>query len=236
MANKLNPSYQSLQKDLLDRLEADFRAGKIPVNVCTPVADYINDNRLCLVTIGYTPDHINRKITTELIEPLRAADPRQYYYSPESFHITLLISAFVAEPPTFSNLDVQIIRQTLEKVLPKQHAIDYHFSGLFFGASNLAVRGYSSKQLQTVVLAAETELQKVGYSILNGLASKEVFFGHISFCRFTCPPNQAFIDTLLRLRKQEIGSVILKDFEFCSSNAVFSPAKTTHIARFELTR
>lgn len=98
-------NYARKQKEILERLEALSWAGESPASSVPLSSDFENDARLCLTFLSFLPPAIKETVTT-LIEELKALDTNQYYYLPESLHITIQNVRRIADPPTFTAADI----------------------------------------------------------------------------------------------------------------------------------
>ena len=213
--------YQAKQKAQFDELEAKFKQGLKPMVVCDRVQDYINDPRRSLTTAFFTPPEINQVIQNKLIEPLRAIDPNQYYLPPESLHLNLLILAYNTNPPTFTEEDAQDIKQILEETLPNCPPITYTLKGILVGPNSLAVRGYTGIELQQTVRTIQKKLLPLGFDTSIGQVSKEIFFGNVTFCRFTHDPSPEFLAKVMELKHQFVGKTTPSKLHLISSSVVF---------------
>ena len=83
---------QIQQHALMDRIEVDWKNGKSSVTVVEPTQDYASETRRCLTTVTFLPDGLIPAVFSKLIHPLRAVDPEQYYFSPDTLHVTIKTS------------------------------------------------------------------------------------------------------------------------------------------------
>jgi len=225
-----NSTYQELQKTQFDSIELEFKNGKKPIFVCERVSNYTEDNRRCLVTVAFAPPEISQVIEEKLVNPLKEIDPYQYYLPASSLHLSLIILAYNSNPPSFTETDVEMIKQVLNETLPKCPKINYELSGLLVGPNSLSVRCYTGPELNQTVKELRRKLLPLGFDIFDGLASSEIFFGNITFCRFTAEPSQKFLAKVTELKNEYIGKITPDKFNLVSSNAIFHPTKTSFYA------
>lgn len=227
-----NLSYQEKQRIQFDELEQKLKQGQRPMQVCDRVADYINDSRRSLTTAFFTPPEINQIIHNKLINPLKQIDPNQYYLSPESLHLNFLILAYNHNPPTFTEQDARLIQAVLEKTISEFTPINYELKGILEGPNSLAVRGYTGEELRDNVKKLQTKLQALGYDTSVGQASKEIFFGNVTFCRYTHDPSPEFLAKVKELKNQYVGKTTPTELHLISSSVVFHLTQHKFYATF----
>lgn len=219
-------SYQELQKVQFDTIELKFEQGVKPIFVSERVENYITDDRRCLVTAAYTPSEINQEIETRLVKPLKEIDPNHYFLFDGTLHLSLLILAYNTDPPSFNDTDVEKIQKVLAETLPTCPKISYELNGLLIGPNSLAIKCFTGPELRETVHALQKKLLPLGYDTSIGLASNEIFFGNVTFCRFTHKPSQEFLAKARELKTEFIGRFTPNQFSLISSNSVFHPTKT----------
>ncbi len=226
--------YQDQQYQLFNQLESAFQRGEQPCKIYPQITDYANDPRRCLTIAGWIDHDLATEIDEILIQPLKAVDPRQYYYPQDNLHTTLLTLFLAAAPPLFTQADIDIITKVLTKVMPKLKPITYHLKGLFLMPNSIGIRGYTGHELHETITTIRAALAERGIVIDPGLASDEVYFGHITLCRFITPPNSAFWRKTVELRNRGFGHRTSNTLSLISSNFTFEKKATVNHARFIL--
>ena len=227
-------TYQEKQKAQFDELELKFKSGQKPIVVCDRVKDYVSDPRRSLTTAFFIPPNLNQAIQKQFVKPLRAIDPYQYYLLPESLHINLLILAYNTSPPSFSEDDAQIFKKVLAEILPTCPPITYELRGILIGKNSLAVRCYSGPELGQTVKDLQAKLLSLGYDTSIGQASKEIFFGNVTFCRYTHEPTPDFTAKVAELKNEKIGKLETTEGYLISSSVVFHPSVHKFYATFQI--
>ncbi len=227
-------TYQDQQYQLFNQLESAYQRGETPSNVYPKIKDYANDPRLCLTLANWIDPDLALSIDETLIQPLKAVDPRQFYYPQTSLHTTLLTLFLAADPPMFTASEVAVIKKVLEKVIPTLEPITYHLKGLFLMPNSIGLRGYTGSELYTAIKTIRTALEKEGIKINPGVASDEVYFGHITLCRFTTPPNSAFWHKTVELRNRSFGYKTVKCWDLLATNFAFASNSIQKFGKFTL--
>lgn len=227
-----NLTYQEKQKIQFDEIEQKLKHGQRPMVVCDRVTDYINDQRRSLTTAFFTPPEINQVIQNKLIGPLKELDPNQYYLPPESLHLNFLILAYNNNPPTFTEEDAEIIKKALKETVSSFLPINYELKGILEGPNSLAVRGYTGPELQENIKTLQSKLLALGYDTSAGQASKDVFFGNVTFCRYTHDPSPEFLAKVKELKNQYVGKTTPTELHLISSSVVFHLTQHKFYATF----
>jgi len=227
-------SYQQKQFKLFEELEKKYSQGLKPTEIVDKIKDYPNDKRLCLTSVAFLPDGIQRKIIETLIKPLRQADPRHYYFVPESLHITIKNIRVINDPPYFNSHDIEKVRQVFQNVLNNFKPISFELKGLFTMPTSLSIRGYSDKALKDLVLSLDKGLNGAGVPDDKKYASEEIFFGNTNICRYTTTPHEEFITKVNQLKEIEIGQFEVKKINLITTNVACHPAKTKVLSQYRL--
>ena len=196
--------------------------------------DYARDDRLCLTAVCFISPDLSELITKQIVEPLRKIDPTQYFYSPESMHLTLRNVRTIAAPPTFTESDVSIAANTLRRTLLDKHALSIELKELFIPQNSLSVCGYSDETLPEIVSAMGSALEQAGICDDKYYASGDVVFGNVTFCRLTGPLSEAFLEKTKELQSVEIGMLMVREVSLIVTNAVCHPSFTRVIEKFGL--
>lgn len=228
-------SYQQQQHLLYNQIEKDFKKGLQPSAIVSIVQDYKNDNRIGLTTVSFLPENIQKTIQHKIIKHLTKADPGQYYYPPpNSLHLTILCIRVVNDPVLFTKEDVETISKVFEKEIPKHKKIKFKLKGLFELPTSIGIRAYCDDSLQKLIKDLRKKLSDAHVPENKKLASNEIFFSNVTFCRLISKPSRQFENTIKKLKNIEIGEVEVSEVILATSNVTFQPNKTTIISRYQL--
>ena len=142
----------------------DWKNGKSSVTVVEPTQDYASETRRCLTTVTFLPDGLIPAVFSKLIHPLRAVDPEQYYFSPDTLHVTIKNIRTVSDPPDFTPQDVERVRDAFVQVVPPLPAFQVHLGRLIELPTSVGIRVTTGESFIAVVRALDTALQEAGCS------------------------------------------------------------------------
>lgn len=228
-------NYQTKQLELTKKIEEGFKKGESLSTVVEPVSDYINDNRICLTSVVFIPQNLEKRIIENVINPLRKINPIQYFYIPGSFHITISNIRIIENPPLFGNKDVEIVREVFKRVIPKHHPFTVEIKRLFELSTSLAISAFSDETLGKLALELREELKKAGVPDNKTYANENIVIGSTTISRFTNTPNPDFKKKVKKLKEIDIGSFEVRKISLITTNAVCHPSKTKIIEEYLLT-
>lgn len=195
------------------------------------------DRGLGLKLLMFVDGHIAQQIQQVVIEPLRAIDPKHYYYSPENLHLTVKKLHTIHDPPTFSELDITQIHEVCEQVIPKYASFRFQFCEFDRQATSLSLVGHCdrsffdlSRELDGALSAAGIKDYKRSYSYQQGK-----FFGILRLARFVHPPSLAFREHLIDLLSAVDFSLCIREVTLASGNQVNHVATRQIHRRYPLT-
>lgn len=227
-------SYQQRQYELFEKLEKKFKKGKGKSTIVEPVEDYINDKRIGLTSVVFIPENLQKIIVSKIIEPLRKTDGNQYYFLPESLHLTIQNIRTVSDPPLFTDEDVKKAKTVFDRTISKHEQFEFELKGLFELPTSLGIRGYSNETLKDLVLDLRKNLIEAGVPDNKKYESNEIFFGNITVCRYTSQPNDLFLGEIKNLKNVEIGRLNVKKISLITTNSICHPKVTNIIETFNL--
>ncbi|MFC1687560.1 hypothetical protein ACFL0L_03200 [Patescibacteria group bacterium] len=225
-------AYQDQQRKLFDDIE---KSGFADPSSSTLVSlDNSVDKRMCLTGIVFPPEDILKVLNSEVIEPLKSADPRHYYYPEKSLHFTIKNLKVVEYPIPYTDDDLIKAKSVFEEVIPRHKVFSFHAQGLFHLPVSISIRGYTNESLKNIILDFDQVLEKAGIPDNKKYASPEVFFGNMNVCRYTTEPNEQFKKQLKKLKDIDIGTFEVKTVSLITTNLVCHPDKTTIIGEYTL--
>ncbi len=226
--------YFSKQKSLVKEAEESWLKGAWKATTVDLQKDYVNDEQICLTSVVFVPENISRKITEEIIAPLRKIDPTQYFYPPESMHLTIKNVRVIKNPPTFGEEDARKVDKLFSELIPKFPKFEFSVEDVVRWPTSIAVAAYCDDTLQELVSALDEGLKKIGVPDDKKYASDSVYFGSITICRFTQDPNEAFFETLKSFRNRKVGKLKVEKISLIACNAVCHPSSRKIIGEYEL--
>lgn len=225
-------SYQKKQKTLFDEIEKKFKQGLSPSTLVSPVDDYENDNQLCLTSVVFLPEDLQKDIYKNLVEPLKRLDANQYFFLPKSLHLTIQNIKTIHHPPLFNSDDIAKVKDAFNQIIPKYKSFSFELNGLFELPTSFSIRAYSDETLLHLTTELKQKLIEVGVPDNKQYASKDVVFGNITVCRYTKTPNQEFINKLNELKNVNFGQLEVTTVSLITSNVVLDPKFTKIIQEY----
>lgn len=225
--------YSQLQLKLIQDIEEKFKKGESPSTIVEPVADYVNDDRICLTSLSYLPEKIVEKIQSDIINPLKTLDSRQYFYNSGSIHITVQNIRTISDPPLFTTDDIEKTREVFKRIIPNHPKIRVTLKRLFELPTSFGLCAFTDQSWEELVMDLRNELVRVGVPD-NKIYSPGPVLANATFCRYTTTPNSTFMQKIKELKDIEIGSFEFSSVKLVTTNAVDIPEKTTIIDEFEL--
>lgn len=230
----MNNDYPLQQKQLVEQLEHHFANGSGPSTVVEMQKDYANDDRICLTSVVFVPEHISRKIVSDVIERLRAIEPKQYFYSPESMHLTIKNVRTISKPPLFSDLDIHRVDRLFSEIVPRFPVFEFSVEDVLLFPTSVSIMAYSSEALQKLVLCLDDGLKEIGIPDNKTYLSDCVYWGNITVCRFTQKPSVEFIQEMKKMRNMKIGKFVVEKINLLTCNAVCHPESKNVIHEYAL--
>ena len=227
-------TYQQKQDKFFKRVEEEFNNGREMSKEYVLRDDYVNDNRICLTGVVFLPQELQEGIVNKIIEPLRKADKRQYYYLPESLQLTIQNARVVHNPPRFDERDIEKVRDVFASIIPRYKEFEFELKGLIELPTSIYIKGYCGQVLEDLVLELRKGLRDNGIVGDKKYPYTDVFIGSITLCRYRCQPNDRVTKEVQRLRNTDIGQLKVDKVSLVTTNFVARPEKTTIIEEFLL--
>lgn len=227
-------SYQTKQLEVIKRIEEGFKKGQTVSTIVEPVSDYINDNRICLTSVVFIPQNLEKLIIDKVINPLKEINPIQYFYIPGSFHITINNIRTIANPPLFNNEDIEKVKEVFKKVIPRYNSFTLELKRLFELPTSLAISAFSDETLGNLALDLRNELKNAGVADNKTYENDDIVIASATISRFTNTPNPAFKQKVQELKEIEIGTFEVNKISLIITNAICYPNKTKVIEEYLL--
>lgn len=211
--------YQDKQLEVIAKIENQIGTNSGNFSVVTPVADFENDERICLTSVHLPSEGFKEQIQ-ELIRPLKEKFPGHYYLKPESTHVTVKNVRVINNPPHFDGKDVETATKVFSEVVPNHHKFRVYYYRLMLFQNNLALIGTTDEEYGRLILDLDEKLNQACLRDDKTYIDSKIFFSNITLARFTKPT-----DTEFKKRVEEIsGSLKFDPYEIDSVSLVTSNA------------
>ena len=212
----MSTDYRTRQRTLA----RDLVAGAANASVVPILGDFRNDPALCLTAVSFIEGEIASAIETRLIQRLRRIEPDHHYYRPDELHLTVKGVRVIHHPPNFDERDIQRVDGCFGAIIPDYAPIPFALEQVVRFPTSLAVVATSPQRFGDLVQALDRGLEDVGVPDDKRYASNEVFFGNVSFCRFTSQPSPEFLEAAAELDDPGLGDLIVDRVSLVVCNAV----------------
>jgi len=226
--------YQNKQYKLLETIEIQFKDNKSPTQIVETTDDYKNDPKICLTAVSFLPGKLARTINDRLVIPLQKSDLKQFFFLPESLHITIKNIRTLNDPPLYNNQDINNAIKVFDEVIKRHKVIKFQLKGLFELPTSLGIRAYCDESLKNLALDLDEGLNTIGTPDNKKYASNEIFFGNVTICRYTTQPNTKFIEIINKLKEEYFGELLIKKISLITTNTAVDPKKTKIIKQYNL--
>jgi 2'-5' RNA ligase len=220
-------NHQQEQKKIINTIEKQIQTNSLNLSVVTPVKNFDEDKRICLTSVHFPDKVVLSQIQNQIIKPLQLLERDQYFYTPESFHITIKNIRVVNDPPHFDEKEALQTSKIFSAIVPTHKKFNVYFDRLLLFPNNLSLVGTTDPEMDALILDLDQALKKAGIYDDKILVNTKYFLATMTLARFTHPYNDQFRITVssisdnLTLKPYTIDSVSL-----VSGNAVL---KNPHI-------
>jgi hypothetical protein len=220
-------SYQARQAALIRMLQTNYLdTGKKPTLV--PIQkDYEGTRDRCLTLVGFFDPVVSDRISRTVIAPLRAVEPKHFYYPPDALHITVKNVRTAAEPPLFTDEQADRVGEAFAEVLADVRSLEFSLRGLLRLPTSISVVGYCDDYFARLVRTLDNVLKEVEVPDDKRYVSQEIFFANSTVCRFRDRPSQTLLERVLDLADLDLGVAKLSSLQLLSCN----PACAAHSRR-----
>jgi 2'-5' RNA ligase len=220
--------YSRQQRQLVSRLRERLKSNGATRATVVPIqSDYVADRAFCLTSVAFPPRDVARRIEREFIAPLRAVEPRHYFYPRESFHVTIKNVQVVHDPPTFSEPDAEQVSRMLHDRVPRHRAFSFQVGDLLTFPSSVSLIGYCDARLAHLIEDLDRGLSEINLPDNKRYVSDTIFFGNLTLCRFVEPPSDRLLDAIESLGRDTLPETNLmlpvEELTLISCNAVCHP-------------
>jgi len=219
-------NHQLQQQKVINKIEEQVKANSLNFSTVSAVEDYESDPRICLTSVHLPNEEFKLQIQELLTESLRKIAPDFYYYTDDSFHMTIKNIRVVNNPPHFTEKDVNQAGKVFLQIIPRHKKFNVYFYKLLLFPNNLALIGTTDSELDSMILDLDNALNKAGIPDDKIYANSKYFFSNITLARFNTPPSNEFkqkvqeLSNSIKFKPYTVNSVTL-----LSCNAVFKNRK-----------
>jgi 2'-5' RNA ligase len=194
-------SHQQKQKEVIDSLEQQIRNKSVGFSTVAPVNDYENDSRICLTSVHFPHDQLISEIQDNIIRPLQKLSPENFFYPPDSMHMTIKNIRVVNDPPHFTDEDIVKAEKVYDSVIPNHQKFNVYFYRLLLFPNNLALIGTTDAELDKIILNLDEELKNAGVPDDKKYINSQYFFSNMTLARSNNIPSEEFINKVEELSK-----------------------------------
>lgn len=234
MMYKNEHEYQDSQTNLFNEIEHRWKHNDNSLGLNFPKPDENIGEQMSLTCIAFLPADLQEKVYQQLILPLKSIDPNNQFYEKESLHLTVKNVYSPKHPPAYNQKIITLCNDAFTEVFANTKPIDFDLVGLFELPTSVSVRGLCSESLRTFIHKIDIALEKRGIKDDKKYASNDVFFGNISFCRYTHYPNAQFISEINKLKNVKIGRFSVNTVSLVTMNYLCSPETVNVVNTYNL--
>ncbi|MFZ2026211.1 MAG: hypothetical protein WAV30_02940 [Microgenomates group bacterium] len=192
-------THREKQIEIIQVIEEQVRADSLQATTVIPVADFENDDRICLTSVHFPAESFTDTVLQTITEPLRKLFPGTYCYPKESLHFTIKNIRVIANPPSFTEEDVQKAIHIFEQVVPQHTSFRICPYKLLVFKNNLALICTTDEELDRLILELDTKLSLSGIPDNKRYANSRYFFCNMTLMRFALPPPESFLEKVKEL-------------------------------------
>jgi 2'-5' RNA ligase len=230
----MNSDYISQQKAIIQQMKNDMQQAQNQLSLVDMKTDYENDDAISLTSVIFIPKKIALEIWKQIIEPLKLSEPHHFYYSEDLLHITIKNVRKMHKPPRFTNDDIVKVDRLFEQIIPNFTSFNFHIHGLVLFPTSVSLIGYCNETFRELVQTLDSGLKNIGLPDDKRYISDTVFFGNITFCRFTQKPSLDFENKVKELEDIYIGEIPVPEIKLVTCNAVCHSKSRKIIASYKL--
>lgn len=186
-------NHREKQIEIINTIAEQVRKNSLQATAVAPVADFERDDRICLTSVHFPKESFVNTVLTTITEPLAKLFPQAYCYPKESLHFTIKNIRVIANPPSFTEEQVDRAFQLYEKVIPTHKSFRIYPHRLLVFKNNLALICTTDEELDNLILDLDDKLKEVGIPDNKRYANSRYFFCNMTLMRFAATPPQAFL-------------------------------------------
>ena len=224
--------FQHRQIELMRQMEKSLLLDSSTSQIVSIQSDYTSDNKLCLTTVSFMNPELADSIYTQIIEPLKAIDPDQYYFPKSSLHVTIHNIRVVNKPLTYTNADIDLALHILRSEIPTYRSPKFALRELLSLPTSIAIIALIDPSYDQMVRSIRKHFADAGLADDKKYFTDEKIFANVTICRYTKSPSKLFLETVQKNNEKTFGIFSPKETTLVTSNAGMHPSKTTIIESF----
>lgn len=213
-------SYRTAQHDLFKSLAQGSASTTI-----VPLRTQYEDVAFCLSFIHLLDRSLSQLISQQIIDPLRAIEPRHHWYATDDLHLTIKNVRSAAVGRSYAPSEVQGCVAALRSAAPTLVPMDFEILGPTALPTSIVLRAFGNPDHRRAVLDLDKCLTEVGMADDKKYGSSEVFVGNITIGRFTQQPSDGLKARVSALSSTAFGTYnvgslqLIECDEVCSSSS-----------------
>lgn len=213
-------THRERQIEIIDTITRQVQTDSLKATAVIPVADFENDERICLTSVHFPKSSFAQTILTGITEPLKKVFPQAYCYSEESLHFTIKNIRVIENPPSFTEQDVEKAFRIFEQCIPQHTSFRIYPHKLLLFKNNLALICTTDEELDNLILDLNGRLEKEGIPDNKRYANSRYFFCNMTLMRFALPPPESFLEKVRELSdKLPISEYVIDTVHLLTGNA-----------------
>jgi len=212
--------YYAAQLALFDGLVA----GHANTTVVPLRSEYVGA-ATCLTLVHLLPNELSVLIENQVLGRLSAFRSKHYWYPPADLHLTLKNIRRARAHPDFPGELIERASIAVGRVCRATTPLEFDVLGPVCLPTSIVVRAIGTLAHREMMVAFDRELSNLGVPDDKTYASKDIFVGNITVCRFTEPPAAHLVEAIAALRNQFIAkhtvrtACLVQCDEVCSSTS-----------------
>lgn len=184
--------HRERQIEIIQTIEEQVRTDSLQATAVIPVADFENDNRICLTSVHFPTQSFSDAVLQTITQPLRKLFPSAYCYPRESLHFTIKNIRTIENPPNFTEEDVQKAIDLFGRVIPNHMPFTIYPHKLLLFKNNLALMCTTDDALDRLILDLHEQLTCAGIPDNKRYVNTQYFFCNMTLMRFAKSPPERF--------------------------------------------
>lgn len=175
-----------------------------------------SDTRMGITLVIRPSDEINKRISL-VEEKIQKIEPKQYYYPPEDYHITLLDIITARQGFIYSKEQVSTCKQLSEDAIRRTEPFAIHLRGLVLSEGAIMVKGYYEEEMELLRRRLREAIITYGMQLDERYST---ISSHITIARIRTGIEQReeLINTISEYKDYEFGSFPVSGIDLICHN------------------
>ncbi len=229
-----NRSLKTYYNNLWDQAFEGFKTGQFEID---QLIESTEDTRYGLTLLA-RPSREVRKAISDILDQIKPAAPRQYYYPESDIHITVL--SIISCTPDFSpdGINLPGYSRLIAPVAANAAPFHIRFEGITASSSCIMICGYpDNNQLNRIRDELRDKFKQT--ALLHSIDKRyRIHTAHTTVIRFKQQLGypEAFLARLMELRNVFAGTCLIDELELVANDWYQKKEKVRPIATFKLSR